>query len=107
VFRERADRSLGTYSVSVLLSLSLIVSGLVPMSHFTACNAEAQDAIAVGVSASRSAVPTERDHDRAGEARRGIATRSDGAQLSGINSDGAKSAAYQAAYRTCMQRNGF
>ena len=97
-----------TYGLSIALSGALIVSGLIPtLSHFGACNAEAQDAVGAGAGASRSAVPTDRDHERAGEAQRGVARRSDDAQLVGIHPDGAKVPAYQAAYRTCMRRNGF
>ena len=78
-----------------------------------ACNNEAQEASRKGKD-SRAATPNTKDHSRAADARRGDApsaavggTGASDPQLEGMNPDGAKDPAYQAAYRTCMRRAGF
>jgi hypothetical protein len=79
------------------------------------CNAEARDAINAGSAARGNAQPNTSDHDRAAHARqsetsppmRDPATRSLDAQLDGMDTDGAKDPAYQAAFRGCMRRKGF
>ena len=84
-------------------------SGSVPTAeNFSACNAEARDALKSGGADSSSASPITKDHQRADEARRGDASRSEeDPQLAGIDQAGAKNPAYQAAYRTCMRKAGF
>jgi hypothetical protein len=100
--------SIPVYGVSVMAALTLIASGSVPESKdFAACNAEARDALKSGASAPSSASPIMKDRERADDAKRGDAPRSDDPQLTGIDTDGAKNPAYQAAYRTCMRRSGF
>jgi hypothetical protein len=75
-----------------------------------ACNMEAQRAVQAGTASRESAVPTAKDQSRAAEAR-GTEANSGGAksdpQLEGIDTEGAKDPAYQAAYRTCMRKSGF
>ncbi len=79
------------------------------------CNTEAQDAISPGSAARGNAVPNTSDHSRAAQARQnepssekaGQVTRSPDAQLDGMDGDGAKNPAYQAAFRGCMRRRGF
>ena len=79
------------------------------------CNAEARDAIRPGSAARGDAVPNTSDHSRAAQARQnetssektGWVTRSPDAQLDGMDGDGAKDPAYQAAFRGCMRRRGF
>lgn len=69
------------YGLSVIVSVSLILLGIIPtIAQFTACTAEALNAVV------RSA------HD---------------ARRAGITSDDAEGAVYQVTYRTCMQRRGF
>ena len=78
------------------------------------CNHEAQEATRKGKD-SRAASPNTKDQSRAADARRGdapSATVGSGApandpQLAGMDPDGAKDPAYQAAYRTCMRKAGF
>ena len=80
-----------------------------------ACNTAAQDAISPGSAARGNTVPNTSDHRRAAEARQreassettGQITRSPDAQLDGMDGDGAKNPAYQAAFRGCMRRRGF
>ena len=80
-----------------------------------ACNAEAQRAVKAGTTSADSPVPTEKDHDRAADARctkgteqgAGDVAKSDDPQLTGMDAEGAKNPAYQAAYRTCMRKAGF
>jgi hypothetical protein len=80
-----------------------------------ACNAEAQHAVNAGTTSGDSPLPTAKDHSRASEARSTKATeqdagggaKSDDPQRSGMNTEGAKDPAYQAAYRTCMRKGGF
>ena len=81
----------------------------------TACNTEAVDAVGPGGSARGSAVPNPDDHRRAAEARQSppvtekatSLTASPDAQLEGMDFEGAKDPAYQAAFRGCMRRGGF
>lgn len=80
-----------------------------------ACNAEAQRAISAGSTSGASPLPTAKDHHRAAGARSttgtgqavGDAVKSDDPQLAGMDAEGAKNPAYQAAYRTCMRKAGF
>jgi hypothetical protein len=75
-----------------------------------ACNHEAREAIRKGPG-SRHASPNTKDESRAAGARRGDAPaaspESTDPQLEGMDAEGAKDAAYQAAYRTCMRKAGF
>jgi hypothetical protein len=48
-----------------------------------------------------------KDRQQAERARRGETSRSEDPQLAGIDPEGAKDPAYQAAYRTCMRKSGF
>ena len=78
------------------------------------CNQEAQ----VGVRGS-SVTPTSKDEANAGAARKGGAatvehpgqtaagTQSSDPQIHGMEGEGAKDAAYRAAYRVCMRQKGF
>jgi hypothetical protein len=80
-----------------------------------ACNAEAQRAIDAAKVSGASTQPNAKDQSRAAEARRtetpaeslGGGVKSNDPQLAGMNLDGAKHPAYQAAYRTCMRKAGF
>lgn|SRR5688572_1359711 len=79
------------------------------------CNAEANDAILRGSAARGGAMPNTGDRSRAAAARENepssTATsrvaRSLDAQLDGMDGEGAKDPAYQAAFRGCMRRMGF
>jgi len=83
--------------------------------NIAACNAEAHHAVNAGMSSGDSPRPIAKDHSRAAEARdtketrqaAGGGAKSDNPQLSGMNTEGAKDPAYQAAYRTCMRKAGF
>ena len=95
----------------VLLGASSRIHADVPRSSdIVACNDEAQETARKG-NDSRGASPTAKDHSRAADARRGdpsaAAPRATEPQLDGMDSDGAKDPAYQAAYRTCMRKAGF
>jgi hypothetical protein len=75
-----------------------------------ACNLEAQRAVRAGTGSAESALPNAKDQSRAAEARETGTTgggKSDDPQLAGMNPEGAKDPAYQAAYRTCMRKAGF
>jgi hypothetical protein len=105
---------------SVLASIFLVsLAGTAPAdgdvptaADFAACNEEAPHAVKA-----RAASPTARDHVRADSARGGAVTTSSrhtgnaiespDPQIHGMEAEGAKSAAYQAAYRSCMRRKGF
>ena len=75
------------------------------------CNTEAQRAVQDGAGSRESAAPIAKDHNRAAEARgseaRAGGAKSEDPQLAGIDTEGAKDPAYQAAYRTCMRKSGF
>jgi hypothetical protein len=75
-----------------------------------ACNLEAQRAVRAGTGSAESALPNTKDQNRAAQAReagKGDGAKSDDPQLAGMDPEGAKDAAYQAAYRTCMRKAGF
>jgi hypothetical protein len=103
---------------ALILLLSLVATqtadGEVPTAvDFAACNKEAPHAVKAG-----SASPTPGDHVRANSKRADAATtgsldltsktiESSNPQVHGMEAEGAKDAAYQAAYRSCMRRKGF
>ena len=107
-------------SVRMLLVMLLVSIAAVRIAHgqvpttadVIACNDEAPAAIKAG-----GASPTTGDHARARGARDGSTTgigdfrvpliESSDPQIHGMNAEGAKNAAYQAAYRSCMRRKGF
>jgi len=100
--------------VVVSLTATGTAEGQVPTAaDFAACNAEAPKAVKAG-----SASPTTGDHARAGTVRgdattsspgddRGTRVESTDPQIHGMSAEGAKNAAYQAAYRSRMRRKGF
>lgn len=92
---------------ALLLAASTGQTSVPTAENFAACNAEARDALKRPSADSPAASPIMKDEQRAGEARRGEPTRSDDAQLTGMDPEGAKNPAYQAAYRTCMRKSGF
>jgi hypothetical protein len=79
---------------------------------FAACNQEAPTAVKAG-----TASPNTGDLTRADNVRADITTSSSGdkgtgiessdPQIHGMSAEGARTAAYQAAYRSCMRRKGF
>jgi hypothetical protein len=98
-----------------LLSLALVgpTRADVPtVGDFAACNATAHHEMK-----SASASPNALDHQRAETARTVVPARSaepagrivesGDPQIHGMESEGAKHAAFQAAYRSCMRRKGF
>ena len=104
---------------ALTLLFSLVVTqtadGQVPTAaDIAACNEEAPRAIKAG-----SASPNGGDHARADSARGSVPTttsstaatggavESPDPQIHGMLGTGAKIAAYQAAYRSCMRRKGF
>ena len=103
------------FPIVIILSASSVAHGDVPKPEDIAvCNSEAQETTRKG-SDSRGSSPNARDHSRAADARRGAGApapsgdnpRAPDPQLEGIDPDGAKDPAYQAAYRTCMRKAGF
>lgn len=93
---------------ALLLAASGSTSSVPTAENFAACNAAARDAVKSSSGTdSAAASPITRDHQRADDARRGDPNRAEDPQLAGIDPDGAKNPAYQAAYRTCMRKGGF
>lgn len=102
------------FTLLLLLAVTRPAGGQIPTTaDIAACNEEAPRAIKAG-----SASPTDGDHARADSARNGAPTPSATAapsgvvvssdpQIHGMQAAGAKNAAYQAAYRSCMRRKGF
>jgi hypothetical protein len=105
--------------LGLLLVLSLIATraahgGVPTAADFADCNAEAPQVVKAG-----AASPTTGDHARADGARgsttstksptgsAGPVVQSPDPQIHGMQAEGAKSATYQAAYRSCMRRKGF
>jgi hypothetical protein len=120
-FEKEYDMAI-QYKAVIVLALILLLSlaatrtvdGEVPTAaDFAACNEEAPQAVKAG-----TASPTMGDHVRADSVRGGAMTTnstdfadnvltSSDPQIHGMEADGAKSATYQAAYRSCMRRKGF
>ena len=108
------------YRLVLLLGLLLVLSltatraahgGVPTAADFADCNAEAPQVVKAG-----AASPTKGDHARADGARGsttsptgpvGPVVHSPDPQIHGMQAEGAKSATYQAAYRSCMRRKGF
>jgi hypothetical protein len=95
----------------LVLTTARMVAGQVPTAtDMAGCNGHASDAMNTG-----AASPTVGDRDRAQSARGESTTanatekviESSDPQINGMEAEGAKMAAYQAAYRSCMRRNGF
>jgi hypothetical protein len=112
--RRRRPWAAVTQVLILLLTLSVVepAGGQVPTAvDIAACNDEAPQAVKAG-----AVSPTTGDHARAGHARgRALTTASTNdagvesadPQIRGMAPEGAKNAAYQAAYRSCMRRKGF
>jgi hypothetical protein len=107
-------KALIALALFLLISLAATptVDGQVPTADdFAACNEEAPQAVKAGI-----ASPIRGDHVRADRARGSVMTtiasaftgiESANPQIRGMDAEGAKTAAYQAAYRSCMRRKGF
>jgi len=104
------------FSTMIVIASSTLGYAQVPKAEdIAACNAEAQRAVDTAKESGDSTQPNAKDHSRAAEARRtetppqnvGGGVKSEDPQLAGMNVDGAKHPAYQAAYRTCMRKAGF
>ena len=99
------------FTLLLALAITRPVGSAVPTAaDVAACNEGAPQTIKMG-----SVSPTVEDHARA-ESVRGEATtasstgrgiESSDPQIHGMEADGARSAAFQAAYRSCMRRKGF
>ena len=110
------------YNLAVTLGLLLLVSLTAPraaagevatVADSAACNQEAPS-----TTKARMATPTTGDQTRADRARAvampmgsialtGSVIESPDPQIHGMDAEGAKNPAYQAAYRSCMRRKGF
>jgi hypothetical protein len=103
-----------TMTLFLSLAAPWTVDGQVPTAaDFAACNEEAPHAVKAG-----TVSPIRNDHVRADRARGSAMTtnstgftgkviESSDPQIHGMEAEGAKSATYQAAYRSCMRRKGF
>ena len=114
-FATRCQHSSVFVAVIVFATSGVVYSQVPKAEDIAACNVEAQRAIRAGTVSGDSAQRNAKDHDWAAEPRRTEATvqtgpggvKSDDPQLAGMNPEGAKDPAYQAAYRTCMRKAGF
>jgi hypothetical protein len=90
-------------------SMSVAHAQVPTAKDIAACNTEAQQAARKGAASKDTAEPNTKDHSRAAEAHRpeSSASRAEDPQLGGMDAEGAKDPAYQAAYRTCMRKAGF
>ena len=96
-----------TIIAALLLAATTGQTSVPTAENFAGCNAEARDAVKRPTVDSPAASPIMKDEQRADEARRGEPKRPDDTQLTGIDPEGAKNPAYQAAYRSCMRKSGF
>jgi hypothetical protein len=112
---SRLSLALSAFAIVGFVAWTAVDADVPKAEDVAACNTEAHDAIRPGSSARGNAVPNTSDHSRAARARQnetssektGRITRSADAQLDGMDGDGAKDPAYQAAFRGCMRRKGF
>jgi hypothetical protein len=113
---RRRGQHVTLFAAVIVLATSNVGYSQVPKAEdISACNVEAQRAVRTGPASGDSPLPNAKDHSRAAEARRTEApaqnapggTKSDDPQLAGMDTEGAKDPAYQAAYRTCMRKAGF
>jgi hypothetical protein len=115
VLRTRRRHMMVFTAVAVFASAGIAYAQVPTAQDIAACNTEAQHAVGKGAASPSSAQPNTKDHTRAADARRTDAatqnaaggTPSNDPQLAGMNNEGAKDPAYQAAYRTCMRKSGF
>jgi hypothetical protein len=110
MFAMRRDAVTFVATVFIFATSSVAFSQVPKADDIAACNLEAQRAIRAGTGSAESALPNTKDQRRAAEARetgKGDGAKSDDPQLAGMDPEGAKDAAYQAAYRTCMRKAGF
>jgi hypothetical protein len=104
-------------AVVLVLGLGGLARADVPKPEDMAtCNSEAKEAARKGSAAPSTPAPNAADERRAGDVRRQDGSRTDGTgagmrsadpQIEGIDAQGAKNPIYQAAYRTCMRKNGY
>jgi hypothetical protein len=114
--------ALATRALAVAMLLGAGLHGTFGMAHadvptaadFAACNEQAREGVR-----DRAASPTSKDEAGADAARtvggataesraaKAAVTQSGDPQIHGMDSDGAKNAAYRAAYRVCMRQKGF
>jgi hypothetical protein len=114
-FLARRRQAMLFAAVIVFTTSSVGYSQVPKAEHIAACNAEAQRAVSAGTTSSDSPLPNAKDRHRAAEARStkgtdqapGGGAKSDDPQIAGMDTDGARDPAYQAAYRTCMRKAGF
>ena len=119
---RRGARRLLAQALAVAILLAAGLQGAVGLAHaavptagdIATCNREAQDRVE-----GRAGPPTSKDEAGADAARKGTAetaehpgqtsagTQSSDPQIHGMGAEGAKNAAYRAAYRVCMRRAGF
>ena len=116
----RPARGLGKVACALLLAAG-VQGGFGPAhaevpndGHIAACNGAAHEELRGG-----AASPTPKDEAGAAAARKAgadtadrpgvitAATQSVDPQIHGMGSEGAKNAAYRAAYRVCMRQSGF
>ena len=95
------------------LGLGAVARADVPKPEDVAtCNSEAKAAVRKGSAAPSTPAPTATDERRAADLRRRDAspttsTPTSDPQIEGMDVQGAKNPMYQAAYRTCMRKNGY
>ena len=108
IFARRRQHVALCAAVIVLATSSVGYPQVPKAEDISACNVEAQRAVGTGTASGDSPLPNAKDHSRAAEARSvGGAVKSDDSQIAGMDTEGAKDPAYQAAYRTCMRKGGF
>jgi hypothetical protein len=100
----------------VVLGVGSLAGADVPKpGDIATCNSEAKEAVRKGSAAPSTPAPTVSDERRAADVRRqqgptdapSASVRSADPQIEGIDAQGAKNPVYQAAYRTCMRKNGY
>jgi len=101
--------------LGVHLAFGVLHADVATSADMAACNQEARD----GRDTRNAPSPTQKDEAGAEHARQALAGTGEGSELTGdvlrsadpqidgMNAEGAKDAAYRAAYRVCMRKKGF
>lgn len=111
---RRIVAAAGLLVIGVAVALGVAHAGVATAADVAACNQEAREGFR-----NRAASPTPKDEAAAATARTGApataerpeatgsVTRSRDPQIDGMDTEGAKDAAYRATYRICMRKKGF
>ena len=106
VLRTRRRHMMVFTAVAVFASAGIAYAQVPTAQDIAACNTEAQHAVGKGAASLLYEIKGYDPMDATTQNAAG-GTPSNDPQLAGMDNEGAKDPAYQAAYRTCMRKSGF